>query len=119
MDKVKSVSGYWIKPGQEVPEKHRFLPLLKSLNDTLGGQPEMLRVRLRSGKRIVVIESMDAAMQGRDYNFTICVVPMDRKTFIDILGDAIILGRDDEDNFTDIELTEDEMVELISWPYEK
>jgi len=114
---IKEIKGYWIKPGK-APEKHRFLPSLANLNRDLDGQPEMLKVRLTSGKAIVIVDSMDSAMKGKDYNFTITVVPDNKKSWIDITGDALIFGRDDDDNFTDVELTDKEIKELISHPYD-
>ena len=118
MGEIKEVRGYWIKPGQKKPERHRFLPTLKNLDRDVDGQPEMLKVRLTTGKAIVIVDSMDSAMKGKDYNFTIACVPGNKKSYIDITGDALIFGRDDDDNFTDVELTDKEIDELISHPYD-
>lgn len=117
MNELKEIKGYWIKPGRK-PEKHRFLPTLKNLDRDVDGQPEMLKVRLTTGKAIVIVDSMDSAMKGKNYNFTITVVPDNKKSWIDITGDALVFGRDDDDNFTDVELTDAEIKELVSYPYE-
>ena len=120
MDEIKVIKetwGYFVEPGKK-PKRKKFLPTLKNLDRDLDGQPESLRIRLTTGKPVVVFDSMDSALKGKDYNFTIAVMPEEKKTWIDISGEAIIFGRDDDDNLIDLELTDAELKELVSWPYD-
>lgn len=106
----------WVKPRKK-PEEHRYQVSLKNLDRDLGSQPDFLPIVLRSGKKISVVLGSDALADGKEYNFTICVVPEDKKTYIDIFGDALVFGRSEDEEFLDCELTEEEKKELFSYPY--
>lgn len=109
---------YKIEPKKKL-KKFRTVDTLESIENAVGGIPEFVKVKLRSGKQIsIVFDSAPMSLANlKDYNFTLCVVPEDKKTWLDFSGPVLIMGRSD-DNLIDIELEEEEIDELISRPYD-
>lgn len=115
---MKVLSCYKIEPKKKL-KKYRTVDTLESIENAVGGIPEFIKVKLRSGKQVsIVFDSTPMSITNlKDYNFTLCVVPEDKKTWLDFMGDVLVLGRED-DNLTDLELEEAEIDELISRPYD-
>ena len=115
---MKVLSCYKIEPKKKL-KKYRTVDTLESIENAVGGIPEFIKVKLRTGKQVsIVFDSTPMSIANlKDYNFTLCGVPEDKKTWLDFMGDVLVLGRED-DNLTDLELEEAEIDELISRPYD-
>ncbi|MBR5013478.1 MAG: DUF3846 domain-containing protein [Bacteroidales bacterium] len=105
------------KEPEKEPEQIRIESILGKMTGLVGGPLFMVRVTLTTGKRVVIIQDQDATRKGKDYNFTLQPTP-DRRTWIDFYGSILICGRAADDEFEDLELTSDELDELITIPYE-
>ena len=112
------VRAYKIVPGGKL-KKFRTAKTLKSIDAAIGGIPEFVKVKLRGGKQVsIVFDSAPMNLNNlKDYNFTLRIVPNDKKTWIDFMGPVLIMGRQ-EDELVDIDLDQDEIDELISHPYD-
>ena len=111
---VKNIKSIIKKPDQEPFEKI-FRPNLKNIDKLIGGPMYTIKLMLTSGKKIVIIYPQD--QPNMKYNFTICPIE-DKKSFIDINGNVIVCGRDDDDRLIGVRLTEEEQKELFRNPYE-
>lgn len=112
---MKRLQGYYKKDIYAKPQPRQIRTALKDLNKMLeGGPPFVFRVKLTTGTVCVVIMSSET---GRKYNFTVCPT-IDRKTWIDVTGPAIVCGADENEDLADITLTDAEMNELFKMPYE-
>lgn len=109
---------YKIEPGKKL-KLYRTFDTLESIENAVGGIPEFIKVKLRSGKQIsLVFDSAPMSLANmKDYNFTLCVVPEDKKTWIDFMGPVLVMGRKDDD-LVDLELAPSEVKELIMRPYD-
>lgn len=115
---MKKYRAIFKRPGEE-PTVEYFSNGLKFLDGKLGGKPEALQVKTEEGKKIVIFRDETAVLKAKDYNFTLMVVPEVKRSWIDIIGDAIIFGRTEEDNIEDCSLTLDEARQLMQEPYDE
>lgn len=115
MDKITI---YYL-PGENAPaSRETIFPSLKRISKLLDGPPFAIRLKLSTGRRVVVMSASGATQAGKEYNFTICPID-DKKSWIDISGPAIIAGRDDKtDDLRTVELTDEEFAEIYKKPYE-
>lgn len=115
---MKTLSCYKIEPKKTI-KKYKTVDTLDSIEKAVGGIPEFIKVKLRTGKQVsIVFDSTPMNLAYlKDYNFTLCVVPDNKKTWFDFCGPVLILGRED-DSLVDLELEESEIDELISRPYD-
>lgn len=106
------------EPGKK-PRFEFFSNGLQFLDSKLGGKPEALKVLTEDEKKICLMFNETAVIQGLDYNFTLMVVPANKKTWIDLIGPVIVYGRDDDDNILDCPLTLEEAEGLFAEPYDE
>ena len=111
MNNIKAI----IKKPDQDPVEKIFRPNLKNIDKLIGGPMYTIKLMLTSGKKIVIIYPQD--QPNMKYNFTICPIE-DKKSFIDINGNVIVCGRDDDDRLIGVQLTEEEQKELFRNPYE-
>ena len=85
---------YKIEPKKKL-KRYKNVDTLESIENAVGGIPEFIKVKLRSGKQVsIVFDSTPMSITNlKDYNFTLCVVPEDKKTWLDFMGDVLVLGR--------------------------
>lgn len=110
------ITGYIKRPGED-PERGKIDPSLKWMTKTLDGPVGAVQVKLTSGTEISIMVNSSAAFFALPYNFTVCPT-IDKRTWIDIVGPCVIVGRDAAANMVSVDLDEKEIAELISYPYE-
>lgn len=115
---MKKYKVIYKQPGKE-PVFEFFSNGLGFLDSKLGGKPMALRILTEDEKKIVIFINETAVIQKLDYNFTLMVCPEEKKSWIDVIGSAIIFGRDDDDNILDCPLTLEEAAELMQEPYDE
>lgn len=108
------ITGYIKRPGED-PERGKIDPSLKWMTKTLGGAVGAVQVKLTSGTDISIM--VNSSIFALPYNFTVCPT-IDKRTWIDIVGPCVIVGRDAAANMVSVDLSEKEIAELISYPYE-
>lgn len=115
---MQTLNCYKIEPKQK-PKKYRTVDTLESIEKAVGGIPEFIKVKLRTGKQVSIVFDSTPMSIGyvKDYNFTLCVVPDNKRTWFDFCGPVLIMGREG-DGLVDLELEEAEIDELISRPYD-
>ena len=115
---MKILKCYKIDPRKKLRE-YKTVDTLDSIEKAVGGIPEFVKVKLRSGKQISIVFDSAPLMVGcrKDYNFTLAVVPDDKKTWLDFMGPVLIFGRKDNE-LQDLELESSEIEELIVRPYD-
>lgn len=105
------------EPGKK-PEFVYFSNSLKFLDGKLDGPPSTIKITTRAEKKISLFYSSDSVIKGKEYNFTLQIVPDNKKYWLDFCGPVIIFGRDAEDNLLDCPLTMEETGEIFTEPYE-
>lgn len=105
------------EPGKK-PEFVCFSNSLKFLDGRLDGPPSTLKITTSEGKKISVFYSSDAVINGKEYNFTLQIVPDNKKYWLDFCGPVIIFGRDENDNLLDCPLSIEDTAEIFKEPYE-
>lgn len=107
------------EPGKK-PEFVNYSNSLKFLDGKLGGVPHMQKVQTTSKKKITICFDADATIKGKDYNFTLMVLPDNKKYWLDFIGTVIVFGRDEEDNLLDCPLTiEEAEAQIFRCPYDE
>ena len=91
---------------------------LAAFGKILKGPPAAIRIKTTTGKPIVIFTGSSATPANSNYNFTICPT-IDKRTWIDIHGNAIICGRNEREQLTECNLSPEELGELLAVPYEK
>lgn len=89
---------------------------LEAFGKILKGPPAAIRIQTTTGKRVVIFTGSSATPANSKYNFTICPTT-DRRTWIDIHGNALICGRNEQEQLTECNLTAEELTELLAVPY--
>lgn len=115
---MKKYKAIFKRPGEK-PTIEFLSNSLMFLDAKLGGKPEALQVRTKDEKKIVIFRDETAVLRQKEYNFTLMVVPSVKKSWIDIIGCAIIFGRTDDDEIEDCPLTLEEAEELMQEPYDE
>ena len=115
---MQTLTCYKIEPKQK-PKKYRTVDTLESIEKAVGGIPEFIKVKLRTGKQVSIVFDSTPMSLGyvKDYNFTLCVVPDNKRTWFDFCGPVLIMGRED-DSLCDLELEDSEIEEIVSRPYD-
>lgn len=107
------------EPGKK-PELVNYSNSLNFLDGILDGPPKTVRVMTESGKKITIFYGADACIKKKDYNFTLMILPDNKKYWLDFIGTAIIFGRDEEDNLLDCPLSiEEAEAEIFKVPYDE
>lgn len=110
------IKGYIKRPDKD-PERVAVDHSLKWMSNVVGGPVGAIKIKLRSGKDISLMINSSGTFFGLPYNFTVCPT-IDKKTYFDIVGPCVIVGRDDNDNIVSVDLDDKDLSELISYPYE-
>lgn len=107
----------YIKTPENNPERVTCQTNVRAIDQKVGGPFHSIKIKLSTGKNVVLFYDQNGIQRGRSYNFTICPTT-DRRTWIDLYGPVLVEGFDQDDRLIDIELTPEESKELFKVPYD-